>query len=359
MANEPTARTRFIRRVLPRLSVSLAIAAGFVWVLQRGGLPFAAPAGGMDELSWAGLSLYAALMLFATFARTGRWFYLLQPLSPGLRRWRVFGAALVGAAAVFLAPLRLGEVVRPYTLSRDGQVTFAQAIGTVAAERVIDGLAVVGLAALSLALSTPLAPLPARVGALPIPVSLVSGTIVAASVMFGLAFAAMTLFYVARERARRLVEAVVGVVSKRLAAFCSGFVERLADGLGFLPSWQRSAPFLRDTALYWLSLGAAQYVLLRSLGLPSSFAEAFVTLGVISLGSLLPAGPGFFGAYQVAAYTSLAMFNAEHDVLTKGAAFVFISYVTQVVLNLGSGVVGLILLTRVPPGPRSAETAAT
>lgn len=348
--------SRRLWRALPRVVISLLLAGGFIWALRRGGLPMAPPPGGMADLSWQALTSYGLLMLFAAFVRTGRWYYLLSPLAPSLRRWRVFGTNLVGTAAVFLAPLRLGEMVRPYTLSQDGQVTFAQAIGTVAAERVIDGLCVVGFTAAALAVSTPLSPLPTRVGTLPIPVALVPGTIVGASIMFGLAFAVLVVFYFARGWARRMVRAVVGVLSARLADFCSSFVERLAEGLGFLPSWQRSAPFLRDTLLYWGATGVAQYVLLRGLGLSSTLPEAFVTLGVISLGSLLPAGPGFFGAYQVATYTSLAMFNPEAAVLSKGAAFVFLSYAAQVVVNVGSGVVGMVLLARVPALPVALET---
>jgi uncharacterized membrane protein YbhN (UPF0104 family) len=268
----------------------------------------------------------------------------------------VFGVGLVGFSAVFFAPLRLGEVVRPYLVSQDGEVTFVQAVGTVAAERIIDGLTLVLLTVAALGLSVPLSPLPDHVGALPIPVSLVPHTIFLATLVFSMAFGAMAVFYVARDPARRLVRAVLGVFSQKLADLGAGLVERLAESFGFLPSWQRSAPFLRNTLLYWLVNGLAHFALLRGVGLSSTVPQAFVTMGVIGLGSLLPAGPGFFGAYQVATYTSLAMYNAEHDVLTKGALAVFGSYVTHVLLNALAGGTGFLLLARSSAGNASATS---
>lgn len=348
--NEPIKlRGKVLRRIAPRALASLLIAAGFVWALRHGGLPFAPPPHAAEQLRWWGLPAFVLLMCAALYFRTARWLHLLRPMAPHLRRWRVFGVGLVGFAAVFFAPLRLGEMVRPYMMSQEDDVTFVQAVGTVAAERIIDGLVLMLLTAGALALSSPLSPVPDHVGALPIPLSLVPRTILLASIMFFLAFAAMATFYFAREPARKLVRAVVGVVSPRLAALCSALVERLAESFGFLPSWQRSAPFLRDTLLYWTFSGLAQFSLLRGVGLDATVPQAFVTMGVIGLGSLLPAGPGFFGAYQVATYTSLAMFNAEADVVTKGAMFVFASYVTHVALNALSGGLGFLLLSRVQP----------
>jgi len=339
-------RKSSLSRIAPRAIASLLIAAGFIWVLRKGGLPFAPPANAVPDLRWWGVPGFVTLMCGAVYFRTSRWFYLLKPLAPGLPRSRVLGIGLLGFSAVFFAPLRLGEMVRPYMMSQERDVTFMQAVGTVAAERVIDGLVLVLFTAAALAVSVPLSPLPNHVGALPIPVSLVPRTILVASCMFFAAFVAMTSFYFAREPARRLVKDVVGSVSLRLAEVCAGMIERLAESLGFLPSWQRSAPFLRDTLVYWTLSGLAQFSLLRGVGLDSTLAQGFVTMGVIGLGSLLPAGPGFFGAYQVATYTSLAMFQSESNVVTKGAMFVFASYVTHVFLNAASVGVGLLLLSR-------------
>lgn len=345
----------WLRKSAPRIVASLLIAGGFAWALRRGGLPFLPSAEARAELRWWGAPAYAVLCMAAAGFRTWRWIYLLRPMAPSLRPLRVFGVGLVGFSAVFFAPLRLGEFVRPYLMSRDGKVTFVQAIGTVAAERIIDGLVLVLMTAVALSLSTPLSPLPNHVGDLPIPVSLVPHTIFFATLLFSSAFGAMAVFYFAREPAKRIVKAVLGLVSARLATFGASLVERLAESFGFLPSWQRSAPFVRNTLLYWLVNGLGHYFLLRGVGLPSTLPQAFVLMGVIGLGSLLPAGPGFFGAFQVAMYTGLAMYNSEHEVVTKGALAVFVSYLTAIGTNALAGVSGLALLGRTEAEPETAK----
>jgi hypothetical protein len=337
-----------VRRVLPRIVVSLLITIGFIWAFKQGGLPFAPPGGATENLRWWGVPAFVALMLCATFLRTYRWFYLLRPIASDLSSWRVFGVGLVGYSAVFFAPLRLGEVVRPYLIAQDGQVSFVQAVGTVAAERIIDGLVLVLLTAAALWASTPLSPLPNHVGRLPIPVSLVPSTLWFASLMFASAFVLIACFYRWRRPARALVHRALKLVSLGLANFGAGVVDRLAESFGFLPSLRHLGPFLRDTLGYWTFGAAAQWVLLSAVGLEPSFAEAFVVLGVIGLGSLLPAGPGFFGAYQVAAYTALAMYFREREVLTSGALFVFLSYVTHVAMTALSSGVGFFVMSRVP-----------
>jgi uncharacterized membrane protein YbhN (UPF0104 family) len=348
------ARASTLRRVAPRVAVSLLIAIGLAWAMSKGGLPIAPPEHAKHSLHWWGIPAFFVLVCLGAYWRTARWIYLLRPLSTRLKTWRVLGIGFIGFSSVFFAPLRLGEVVRPYLLSQDGEVTFVQAVGSVAAERIIDGLAVALITAAALWLSTPIAPLPNHVGTLPIPVSLVPSTVVFACVMFTCAFGMMALFYVARDQARRAVAAVLGVISPRLAAFGANLVERLGQGFGFLPSWQSSGPFLRNTVLYWSAMGLAQYALLRGVGLDCTVPQAFMTNGVVALGSLLPAGPGFFGTYQVAAYTSLALFHSEEALLTQGALFVFWSYSMHFCINLLVGVVGFVLLSRF----RAEEPAA-
>lgn len=353
MAAKPKVNAGLRRRIVVRSAVSLLIVAAFVWALRRAGLPLA-PADALEHVSWPGVAGFVALFWIGWFLRSWRWYYLLQPIAPDLKPWRAFGVCLVGYAAIFFAPLRLGELVRPYLISRDDDVSFVHAVGTVAAERIVDGLFVVALTALALATSVPLAHLPNRVGGLPIPVSLVPKALAGATVMFVLAFGAMAAFYRLRDTARTVMQKVIGVVSPRLADFCAQKVEHLGESLAFLPAWRRLLPFLRETAVSWAALGFAQVCLLRGVGLNGTVSEAFVIIGVSSLGSLLPAGPGFFGAYQVSMYTSLAMFHPEADVLSKGAALVFISYLGQIGTSALAGGIGLALVSRIP-GARSPE----
>jgi len=335
-------------RTLGRLAISLLLAGGFVWLLRRGGLPLVPRAAAFSGLHPWGGPVYVLLVWLATYFRTFRWLHLLRPIAPELSRFRVLGIGFVGYAAVFLAPLRMGEMVRPYLLSRDRQVSFLQALGTVGAERVIDGLFLTVLSFAALASATTVSPLPARLGDLRVPVSAVPAALYGALTLFALALLAMVVFYSARAWARRAIERTIGLVSPRLSRWVTGTLERLADGLSFLPSRTHLIRFLRDTAIYWAFGISAQWSLLRAVGLPATPSEACVTVGVMGLGTLIPAGPGFFGAYQLSGFTALALFYPEPAVLSLGAAFVFISYCTHLVSNVMSLAPGSWLMARFP-----------
>ncbi len=333
----------------PRLLASLVIAGGFVWLFRRGGLPLIPPRSAFEKLQLWAIPAYAGLITLGMWFRVHRWVYLLRPIAPEASARRVVGIGFVGIAAILFAPLRLGEAARPYLLSRDGKLSFFQGLGAAGAERVVDGLVIMFVSASAMAMSTPISPLPNRVGDMPVPVSAVPHAIYAGLVVFTGAFAALLVFYGARELAHRFTQRVLGVVSVRLANFVTDTLERLADGLKVLASPHDRLRFFGETLLYWGCNFLATWALMRGSGIAGSFPEACVSLGVLGLGAIIPAGPGFFGTYQIATYTGLALFFSQRTVLTAGAAMVFISYATQLVLTALAAALGFWMLGRATP----------
>jgi hypothetical protein len=132
-------------------------------------------------------------------------------------------------------------------------------------------------------------------------------------------------------------------------------LERAIGAFGFLMQPRSAAPFLFGTILTWVPNVLGNWVLLVGCGLPATPAMAAVATCAVALGSLLPAGPGFFGAYQIATYTSLAMYFSAEDVLRGGAAYVFLSYVGYVAINVAMTALGSVMLKRTAaPQPASA-----
>lgn len=340
---------RAAQELLPKLAISLLLAGGFVWVLQRGGLPIIPQAAAFDAVTWWAVPGYALLCSVGMFLRTYRWIYLLRPLARDISARRVLGAGLVGFTAVFFAPLRMGEIARPWLVARDGKVSFLQATGTVAAERIIDGLVLTLILVASLLLSRPLSPLPDHVGLLSVPVAALPAAAYGTCVAFGAALVVMLAFNRWRAAMHQLLRDVVGLASRGFADWLMLRIDKLADGLEFLRSRQAGA-FFRDTLLYWALMLSATWVLLRACGIGAGSAEAGVLLGVVGLGSLIPSGPGFFGTFQLATYAGLAMFFREEIVLGSGAAFAFLSYSIQVSLTVLSCLIGLYLMN---PAPRA------
>lgn len=332
-----------------RLLLSLLIAACFVWVLARGGLPMLPPSAALTRLAGWAAPLYCALFALATGLRTYRWLHLLRPIQPHISTRYTWGAGLASFAALVFAPLRMGEMARPWLISRRGEVRFMQAAGSVVAERIVDGLLLMTLLAAGLAFAQRLSPLPDHVGNLSVSVELVPKIASSALLGFALAFGGMMTFYLFREQVQRLVHRLLEPLSPKLAAWILAQLERVSDGLSFLRSGRHAVAFLRDSLLYWLATALATWSLLRGSGLTADLAQAVVVLGVMGLGSLLPSGPGFFGTYQLGAYYGLLLFYPEAQVVQAGAVFIFIGYTSQLLITTLFGLVGLKLMASATP----------
>lgn len=336
------ARSGWLKRHWLKLLASLLVAGAFVWLLRQGALPIVPPANAFAKMRWWTLPVYVVLWCGVHVIRAVRWHWLLAPIHPVPMR-RVISVAWIGFAAVLLLPFRTGEAVRPVLIRRQGELSAWAATGTVGAERVIDGFCMSVMLLVALLASTPLAPLPSSIGALPIPAAIVPGAAYSALAVFGAAFLVMGVFYWRRALARSLTERVVGLVSQKLAAWLAERVEKVASGLSFLPRWRSSAPFLGLTVSYWLLNAAASWLLAWGAGFDRiTYAQACVSMGVLALGILVPNAPGFFGAFQISIYAGLAMYFPAELVVGPGSAFVLLIYVCQVVITGAGAAIGLV-----------------
>jgi uncharacterized protein (TIRG00374 family) len=312
-----------------KLGASIVIAAAFAWTLERGGLPLVPPASAFQNVKISNCLEYMLLLITFHTIRATRWRHLLAPIADVKVR-RILAVSWIGFAAILIMPLRAGELVRPYMIREKGKVSMAAATGTVGAERVIDGLCLTVLLGVCLQLAHPLSPLPDHIGKLQIPVAAVPFSAYASLLGFVCAFAFMALFYWRPSLGHRVVEKTLGVVSTRFAEKAGDFVARTVEGLKFLPNLRHFGPFMLETAVYWAFNGLSMWVLARGCGIESiTVVQAFVVMGVIGVGILVPAGPGLFGAFQASAYAALAMYFHDDVVLGAGGVFVFLLYVIQ------------------------------
>jgi hypothetical protein len=346
MTNPPTPAVVDRRSLYKKLAISLLPALAFVWVLKSGGLPLLPAREDLARVDVGGLVLFVFVWFAHYFVRTARWYLLLAPIQR-VPLWTVIRVACIGFLAVGLLPFRMGEAVRPILIRREGKLTAWAATGTVGAERVVDGLSISLILLISLRIAKPLDPLPDRIGELPIPAALVPGAAYVMALVFAGGCAVMMIFYFWRNWARKMTEAVIGVVSKPLATWLATRVEQVAEGLGFLRDARYAVPFLLATLLYWTLNASTWWVLAHACGLGEiGFFGAAATMGVVALGILVPATPGFFGAFQLGIYCGLAMYLAPAIVMREGSVYSFLGYALPMGLATIVGVVALLLRPR-------------
>jgi len=328
-------------KIWQKLLLSLFPAAGIVWVMQSGSLPIFPQREELARVAAGTIPLYVAVWAAMYVVRLSRWYWLLVavqrvPLGTVLR------VGAVGLLAIALLPFRMGEIVRPLLIRRPPKLTFWAASGTVGGERILDALCVSVLLLLGLHFAVPLDKLPAHLGTLPIHVEIVPRMAFVCALVFATGCLVMGVFYFFRAFARRVTEMVVGLISLRFAHWVATKIEQMAEGLGFLSNPRHAVPYLVATVVYWLLNATSFYVLARGCGLGIiGFWGATATMGVVALGILVPATPGFFGAFQFAIYAGLAMYLAPEVVIRAGSVYSFLGYALPIGLTLLAGLVGL------------------
>jgi uncharacterized membrane protein YbhN (UPF0104 family) len=341
-----------------KLGVSLLIAAVFAWALRQGGLPLLPPREALARVKLPYCLAYVVVFAAMHTIRAVRWRHLLAPIASGVSLRRIVAVSFIGFAAILVMPLRAGEFVRPYMIRQRGKISIAAATGTIAAERIIDGLAMTLLLGVCMQLARPLSPLPDHIGKLPIPVAAVPFYAYTALTGFLGAFALMGVFYWRPALGRGLVEHSLSLVSRSLARKAADFVARTAEGLKFLPSSRHLGPFLGETMLYLFLAALSMWLLALGCGLEAmSFTHACVVMGVLGVGILVPAGPGLFGAFQASIYAALAMYFSDEVVLGAGGVYVFTLYLISGVGHLVAAGFFLVVDRKAAREVWEAETA--
>ena len=336
-AGQAPATASFLREHAGALVGSVLFVGGLLWLLQQGALPVVPPAGAwLGVRGWA-VAMYVGAFVVVHLLRAARWGLLIpEPQRPPMGA--VLRVGLIGYAALVLLPFRLGEAARPALLYSRERVPLGTSAGVVGAERIVDGLVLSTLLLIALLGAPQLSPLPDHIGQLPIPAAIIPGLAWAGVVVFGCLSLGMVAFFLWRAPLARLLSSVVGRISPRLAARVAEAADSVAGGLRFLHHGPTAAKFGALTLLYWGLNAGGIWLLAWGSGLPGpSLGQSVVILGVLGLGLVVPNAPGFFGTFQIAAYSAMVLFFPLADVTSAGAVFVFLLYVIQIVAILVMG----------------------
>jgi glycosyltransferase 2 family protein len=287
---------------------------------------------------WPYLAGYLALLAITHFCRAWRWNNLLAPLGVRLPGGQLLAISSVGFLAILALPARLGELIRPALLRQKGHLSASAALGTVAVERIVDGLMVSLLVFGAFwALRGPGAP----------------GWMMPTAYLALTGFAVLLLFLIfALRRPGPTVRFALGVsLLPRLAPRLAGVLEakllELIRGLGVLADARNLAAFVAWSLAYWLANGLSLWVLAHGFGLPLTAVGAFATMGLIAVGISLPNSPGLVGQYQWLTLLGLSLYLGrdvtQEGTALYGAAFAFaiVLHMLQVLWYVAMGALGL------------------
>lgn len=332
-----------------RLAVNLCLSFGMLalclWLVWPDAGERAQLADAFGRLEWGSFAPYLlaflGLQIVVHVCRSLRWNHLLAPLGVKIPPGPLLAISSVGFMAILALPARLGEFVRPGLLRRRG-VSGSSALGTVAVERIVDGLMIsLFVFGAFYAVRGPNAP---------------GWMMPTAYLALGVFAAALVFLVFAMWRPEATVRTCLRLsllphLAPRLARVIEDKLLEMIRGFAVLRDRRNLIAFCAWSLVYWTANGLGVWVLARGFDLPLSVMGGLATMGLVAVGISLPNSPGLVGQFQWFTLLGLSLYLGPDVMCDPGAtcgalhaqalAFAIASHLVQVVWYVAMGALGL------------------
>lgn len=302
-----------IRNLQRAIGYLLAL-VGLIWALR--GLELPKLLDRLASINWGLVALAVLCDVLSYLTQGKRWQLLLKPVGE-ISTLRSTEAIYAGLFTSEILPLRPGELVRAWLVSRWTGAGFIAVMPSIVVERLFDGVWL----AVGIGLTAIFAPLPKELLRAADALGLI--VIIAVAALFYLALRSSADQAQARER------------SSKPPGFMQSLIEKLAAGLRGIG---------RTREFYWSFACSALLVFLQALafwlvmlgyGLRLSFWIGMAVFAIVHLGTAIPNAPANVGSYQFFCIVGLTLFGVGQSD-AAGFSLVVFTLLTLPLLALGS-----------------------
>ncbi|MCB1070919.1 MAG: flippase-like domain-containing protein [Kiritimatiellae bacterium] len=295
----------------------------------------------ITHLDWALVSTYLGevnlwylpvaivLLLGLGWMRAMRWKYLL-PNREQLSVWRLFEATMIGFFANFVLPLRAGEFVRPWILSRWQPVSFSAALASILTERLSDAICLLTFLVLCL---NQMASVP------PVILAGAQALGVLSVVLIGIVIASYLLPGKVERLFHQLVSATIGRIAPALATRINGMIIEYFVGVRSIQSFRDLFMVMFWSFAMWGLMAGWYQILLLAFGEHPSLWVGMVLNVFVALAVAAPSAPGFLGTFQAGCIIALSTLYGYPKEFAM--AYSVIGHAMQFIFNI---TIGLLIL---------------
>ncbi len=280
----------------------------------------------MARASLLGLAAGSLLNVGHNVFRVLRWQALLEPVRKGIPFRPMFSSIIIGYMTTWIIPGRLGEVVRPALLSAKEDLPLGPCLGSIVADRVLDGAAIVVLflaGVMAVDLTGEAAAHAARIRT-------------TALLLAGLVAGVLAVL-MAGSAAKDVLERWLAGRG-RAVRWAGGAFLALAEGTNALRRPRLLPAILAYSVLMWLTIGLGTWIGIRACGASIPFAGVLVILPLLALGVAVPT-PGGAGGYHAAMTWGLvSLFGVSGETAAGAGVLMHLGVILPVI------VLGLVLL---------------
>ena len=270
--------------------------------------------------------------------RVVRWQILLRP-DYKISFWEAFHPLLIGFTLNFILPGRAGEAARPLILRQQSKVPFPTGLATVAAERLLDVIILLGLLIFVLSkieidpdldivfagqhLNRATLETIAQ-GMFKISILLISGVIMVAFThtrsWFTKVITVLPQLFTHRPGFKLKLE-------NRVCQPLVRFVDDFAKGLTVIRTPKILVICLLSSLVIWIITGYSYYVmLLGAPGIKLTFTEVMAVMVIICFFIALPSVPGFWGLWEAGGVFAMSLFGIPES---NAAGFTLVNHGIQ------------------------------
>jgi uncharacterized protein (TIRG00374 family) len=290
------------------------ISVVLMWVLFRN-IDFPKLISVLKEANYFWLIPNIVLIVLAMYQRAYRWRFMIQPIKR-VAYSNLLAATCIGFMANNVLPLRLGELVRAYSLAyQDREVSKSASLATIFVERMVFDL--VALLLIFGAVIT--------VTRVHITDQMKAGmymSIMAALV--GLVF----VLVLARKpnQAGQAITRYLFFLPERFKETVRSIVTKFSRGLEFVTRAKAVSWVSLQTLVIWLSMGISNYFVFLAFDFDLPIDASFLLLVVVSISIMVPSSPGFIGVYHAGIVFTLSRYGIGSE---DALSFALVTHAAQ------------------------------
>jgi uncharacterized protein (TIRG00374 family) len=242
-------------------------------------------------IAFAALPVYFA----GIWVRTIRWQYLLRPIL-SVSTARLYPVVIIGLMANNLIPARAGELVRAYLLGERERISKAAALGTIAVDRLFDGITLVPMLLIVVVFtgSTEQFSLPA----VDWTISLVQLAI-GMTVLFGGALAVLFVLAFSEGARTKVDELITKLTPARFRPRVEGLAQSFFEGLQALRSPTAMSVAWVMSLLSWLLEATMYYIVGLAFDIDVGFQYFLLATAASNLAIAVLASQGGIGPFEL------------------------------------------------------------
>ena len=263
---------------------------------------------------------FILLIILMQCLRSYRWGVILQPLER-IDQFSLFSVTSVGFLAIASIPARVGELARPYLISKRTSIKMSSALGSILIERILDSFTILTIAVIVIFLTD-------------LPSWMIKSSII--FFLLALALFCFVLFLILRrESALKFINMILNKLPGKLANKIDVLIHHFIDGLQVITNINLLLYLFFLSALVWLVDVLAIYMLLKSFGFILPVTASFVLMIILIAGIAIPTAPGFIGNWHAACWLGLSLFGlAKTEAVSFALVYHFLSMVVLIVFGL-------------------------